>query len=427
MKRQATRRRFLKTSAALAGAPYIIPGSALGLSGTVAPSNRIALGVIGSGGKGMNGLSNFLRCPQAQPVAVADVHADARAAACELAKLPPEAAYNDFRELLARDDVDAVLIASPDHWHALHTIAAAKAGKHVYCEKPLSNTIAEGRAVVEAVKRYGVTFQHGTQLRSFASIRFVCELARNGRMGAVDHISIGSPPGLAIGPQPLEEVPPGLDYDFWLGPAPYKPYTTRRVKAPRELPGWYFVSDYSKAGWVAGYGVHDIDLAHWGTGMEYTGPVAVEGEGVFPEDGLFDTVTTYRLEYEYANGIRLTMTDTGEHPHGVRFTGSEGWAFTRGAIECDPPSLADSLIGPNDIRLYRSDFHEANFLECIQTGRETIAPVEVAHRSTSATLIGGIALKLRRRLEWDPEREQFVRDPEANRLLSYPMRAPWRL
>jgi len=424
---KTSRRGFLRRAAVLGAAPYIIPGSALGLNGAVAPSNRIALGFIGTGGKGTNGLNNFLRCPEAQPVAVCDVDGVAREAARERTGLPAEAAYVDFRDLLARDDVDGVLIATPDHWHALMAIAAARAGKHIYCEKPLSNTIEEGRAVVEAVKRAGVVFQHGTQLRSFGNIRHVCELVRNGRIGTLRSITIGSPPGLAVGPQPLMDVPATLDYDRWLGPAPYKTYTLRRVKAPQELPGWYFISDYSKAGWVAGFGVHDLDLAHWGMDTEHTGPVAVEGEGVFPEDGLFDTVLTFRLSLEYANGITITMTDTGENPHGVRFNGDRGWMHTRGAITCEPASLAREVIGPNDTRLYRSDFHEQNFLDCIRTGRETITPVETAHRATSAALVAGIALRLGRRVQWDPEAERFVNDPEADRLLSYPMRAPWRL
>jgi len=427
MKKITSRRRFLQRAAALSAAPLIIPGSALGLNGAVAPSNRTGMGFIGVGGKGTGGLANFMRCPEAQPVAICDVDKVARDNAMEMTGLPPESAYLDFRDLLARDDVDAVLIATPDHWHALMTIAAATAGKHVYCEKPLSNTIEEGRAVVDAVKRAGVVFQHGTQLRSFANIRYVCELVRNQRIGALQSITIGSPPGLTMGHQPIMDPPERLDYDRWLGPAPHKPYTTRRVKAPKELPGWYFISDYSKAGWVAGFGVHDMDIAHWGMDTEHTGPVAVEGEGVFPEDGLFDTVTTFRLAFQYANGITITMTDTGENPHGVRFNGDAGWVFTRGGIECDPPSLAKTFVGPNDIHLYESDFHERNFLDCIRTRRETITPVEVAHRSTSAALVGGIALKLSRRVEWNPENERFVNDAEANRLLSYPMRAPWRL
>ncbi len=422
-----SRRRFLKQAAALGAAPLIIPGSALGLNGAVAPSNRIAMGFIGLGGKGTGGLANFMRCKEAQPVAVCDVEKTARDNALQRTQLPPEAAYLDFRDLIVRDDVDAVLVATPDHWHALITIAAANAGKHVYCEKPLSNTIEEGRAVVDAVKRAGVVFQHGTQLRSFGNIRYVCELVRNHCIGELQSVTIGSPPGLAVGQQPLMDPPATLDYDRWLGPAPYKPYTTRRVKAPGELPGWYFVSDYSKAGWVAGYGVHDLDIAHWGMDTEHTGPIAVEGEGVFPRDGLFDTVLTFDLAFEYANGITITMTDTGKNPHGVRFNGREGWIHTRGAITCEPASLAKAFVGPNDVHLYKSDFHERNFLECIRTRRETITPVEVAHRSTSAALIGGIALKLGRRLEWDPAKERFVNDPEADRLLSYPMRAPWRL
>jgi predicted dehydrogenase len=427
MKKHVTRRRFLGAAASAAIFPSLIPSSALGLDGNVAPSNRIGMGFIGVGGKGTDGMRNFLGCNDAQAVAVCDVDSARRENARKMAGLPPQNAYNDFRELIARDDIDAVLVATPDHWHVLASIAATRAGKHVYCEKPLSNTIAEGRALVETVDRYGTVFQHGTQLRSLRNVRFACELVRNGRIGALRQIVIGSPPGLATGLHPAEPIPPGLDYDLWLGPAPYAPYTPWRVGRECGLPGWYFISDYSQSGWIAAFAVHDIDIAHWGMDTELTGPVEVEGEGVFPIEGLFDTVMTYRLEYKYANGIRLIVTSTDRNPHGVRFVGEQGWIFTRSEIDAEPKSLLRETIAANEIRLPESRLHEQNFLDCIRTRSATLTPAEVAHRSTTVGLLGGIALKLRRKLRWDPRRERFIDDPEADRLLDYTMRPPWRL
>ncbi len=427
MSKRVSRRGFIAGAAVGMAAPFVVPSSALGLDGSVAPSNRIGLGVIGCGGKGAGGMRNFLRLPDVEVVALCDVSKAARDWAAGFAKLPEERRYNDFRELLAREDVDAVLVATPDHWHVLASLAAVRAGKDVYCEKPLSNTVAEGRALVGAVEQHGAIFQHGTQLRSLRATRQACELVRNGRIGELQRITIGSPPGLATGVHPAMPVPAGFDYDLWLGPAPEAPYTAHRIRIPGGLPGWYFISDYSKSGWVAGYGVHDIDLAHWGMGTEYTGPVEVEGEGQFPEAGLFDTVLTYRLEFKYANGVTLTMTDTGQNRHGVQFHGSEGWIFTRSEIETRPESLVREVIGPNETRLYESEMHERNFIDCVKSRAETITPVEVAHRATSVGLIGGIALKLGRKLRWDPEKERFREDEEANRLLSYAMRGPWRV
>ena len=429
---RVSRRTFLRRSASIGAAalafPTIIPASALGRDGTVAPSNRVAMGFIGVGGKGTGGMQNFMASKDAQMVAVCDVDARARERARRIAGLAPEAAYNDSREMLAREDVDAVQVATPDHWHVLAAVAAAEAGKDVYCEKPLSNTIAEGRALVETVERHGTVFQHGTQLRSLRNVRFACELVRNGRIGELKTVTIGSPPGQATGPHPPEPVPEWLDYDRWLGPAPEEPYTQWRVKTPEQGQCcWYFISDYSLSGWVAGFGVHDIDIAHWGMDAELTGPVEIEGEGVFPDGGLFDTVLTYRLEFQYANGDKIVMTSTDQNPHGVRFQGTEGWVFTRGGIEAEPPSLLREEIGPSEIHLYESMSHEQNFLDCVKTRARTLTPVEVAHRSTSTCLLGGIALKLRRKLHWDPEKERFLDDPEADRFLAYAMRAPWRL
>jgi len=421
------RRTFLKGAAAAIGFPAIVPASALGKNGAVAPSNRIAVGLIGCGGR-MGGVWGALaNVPGVQAVAVSDVWAPKREAYRANLRLRPEDAHVDFRELVARDDVDAVAIASPDHWHVPMAVAAIKAGKDVYCEKPLSNTIGEGRALVEAATRYGAVFQHGTQLHSLAGTRRACELVRNGRIGKLREIVIGSPPGCATGIQPEQPVPAGLDYDRWLGPAPFAPYTAARVFAHQGLPGWYFVSDYSKSGWIAGYGVHDLDIAQWGMGMERSGPVEIEGQGVYPKDGLFDTILTYRIVFTYANGVRIVMTDTSQNRHGVKFVGEKGWVFTRGEIEAEPQSLLRETIGPGETHLYRSPDHARNFVDCIRTRGETITPPEIAHRATSTALLGGIACQLGRKLKWDPAKEQFPGDDAANGLLRCTMRSPWRV
>ena len=425
-----SRRRLLKRSAGAASAvalPYLVRPSALGLAGAVAASERITVGLIGAGGR-MGAINGGLaNCKDAQRVAVCDVYAPARERLRSALKLGPADAFGDFRDLISRDDIDAVAIATPDHWHVLIALAAAKAHKDIYCEKPLSNTIAEGRALVEAVRRQGVVFQHGTQLHSLGEVRHACQLVRNGRIGRLHTIRIGSPPGRATGHHAPQPVPAGLDYDLWLGPAPWAPFAPARVFPHGGLPGWYFVSDYSLSGWIAGYGVHDLDIAHWGMGTGRTGPVAVEGRGEFPADGLYDTVLTYDLEFTYANGVKLIMTDTGRNAHGVRFEGTEGWVFTRSGVDAEPKSLLRETFGPGDIHLERSPGHVRNWLDCIRSRARTITPAEVAHRATTAALLGGIAVRLRRRLRWDPAAERFVNDDEANRLLSYSMRSPWHL
>ena len=376
----------------------------------------------------MRALSSALaRCAGTRIAAVCDVYQPAREWFRNHYQLSPKDSYRDFRELLARKDIDAIAIATPDHWHVPIAIAAVKAGKDVYCEKPLSNTIREGRLLVETVRRYGAIFQHGTQLHSMSGVRRACELVRSGRIGRLKKIIIGSPPGLATTVHPPMPIPKDLDYNLWLGPAPWAPYTYARVFRYKGYPGWYFISDYSKSGWIAGYGVHDLDIAQWGIGMERTGPVFIEGQGVFPRQGLFDTVLTFEIHFRYANGVTIEMTDTGRNRHGVQFIGEEGWIFTRGGIEAKPEWLLREKLGPHDVHLERSPGHAQNFIDCVRTRRQTITPPEIAHRATSTALLGGIALRLGRPLRWDPEKEEFVDDPAANRLLSCAWREPWDL
>jgi len=423
-----TRRDLLKTGAAFAlTTPAIVPSTVFGKN---APSERITLGVIGTGGKGTGGMKNFMGATSAQIVAVCDVNRPRMQNAASIAKVPAARQYTDFRELLARDDIDAVLIASPDHWHVLQAKAAVEAGKDVYCEKPLSNTIQEGRALVDAVKKHHAVFQHGTQLRSQTSTRTVCSLVRNGYIGDVKQVSIGSPPGRATGNHPPEPVPDWFDWNLFQGPAPARPYTPwrwNRFKQIDNLASWYFISDYSKAGWVAGYGVHDIDLALWGLGITDEGPVTIDGEGVFPESGLFDTVLTYQLNFTWPDGRRITMTDTGRNRHGVKFEGDKDWLFCRTSMDASNRDILRTRLKDTDTHLYESKQHEANFIECCKSRKPTIAPIDAAHRATSLCLAGGICLNLGRKLVWNPVSERFAGDDEANALLSYTMRAPWKL
>ena len=424
------RRDFVKAAASALALPSIIPSSALGLNGAVAPSNRTCIGLIGLGSMMQVDWKNLSGCRGVQGVAICDVWKSRRDNMRRTMRLDEKNCYEDYRDLVVRPDIDAVAIATPDHNHVHISIAAMKAGKDVYCEKPLSNTIREGRALVNVANRYGAVFQHGTLLRSQPGPLLACELIRNGRIGKIQDIRIGSPAGHAFGCVPSAPVPPGINYDLWLGPAPYTPYNPVKLGS---IPGvglhaWYFYSDYSKAGWIAGYGVHDIDLAQWAIGMERSGPVSIEGHAEYPKDGVFDTPLTFEIIYEYANGMRITMTDTGKNRHGVTFLGENGkWIWMRRYIEANPPSLLRETIGPNEIHLYRSPGHAQNFVDCIRSRADTITPAEVAHRATSTALLGGIACKLQRKLRWDPEKEIFPNDSEANRLLQCAMRAPFQV
>jgi len=426
MTHRITRRRTLQAAALLA-APTIVPSHVFGQD---APSEKVTVGVIGCGGKAFGGTRNLQGPGGCQIVALADPNRhglDRYAGAFGVGK---DRCYQDFRELLKLDEVDAVLVGTPDHWHVPISIAAAKAGKHVYCEKPLSNTIAEGQALVDAIKKAGVVFQHGTQLRSLAATRRACELVRNGYLGDVRKVIIGSPPGHAIGDVPAEPVPETLDWDMWVGPADPIDYRSCIVggipgRGPR---GWYFVKRFSLAGWIAGYGVHDIDLAHWGLGLENTGPVKIEGRGDFPKSGLFNTVLGYELTFTYADGRQIEMTDTSKNRHGVKFMHENGkdWVYTRSRIDASDKKLLEPPLKDDDTRLYVSANHEKNFADCIRQGSiDTITPIEVAHRSTSVCLLGGICVDLGRPLQWDPVAQRFVDDDEANARLTCANREPW--
>ncbi len=428
MKRREFLRRTAGIAAGAAAFPYIIPSSALGLSGTVAPSNRITVGCIGVGGMGNSNMGGFLGQRDAQVVAVCDVDSNHRNSARDTVNTRYDnedcAAYNDFRDLLARDDIDAVSIATPDHWHGIMCVMAAKAGKDIYGEKPLAYNIPEGRAVVDAVKRYGRVWQTGSWQRSQDHFRFGCELVRNGRIGKVHTVKVGLPNtnGIREGSTAPSDPPDGFDYDLWLGPAPYAPYCDARCH-------WNFrwISDYA-GGQLTDWAGHHVDIAHWAMDTELSAPREIEGSGRWPlaEDGLFDTVEHYTFTCEYREGF--TMIVSGLLPGGARFEGEDGWVHvTRGHISAEPQSLLNEVIGPEEIHLYNSSNHIANFLDCVKTRATTITPVDVAHHSVMVGHLGIIAMKLERKVRFNPTAETFSGDSEANRLLSRPMREPWCL
>ena len=431
-KNDISRRGFLKTVGAVtAGAaafPYVIPSSALGADGNVAPSNKIVMGAIGTGGQGSGNMRAFMANPRVQMVAVCDVDTGRRNAAKETVDKNYGntgcAAFNDFRELLARDDIDAVCIGTPDFWHGLIAIAAAKAGKDMYCEKPLVNTIAEGRAVCNAVKRYGRVLQTGSQERSGNNARFTAELVRNGRIGKLHTIHVNLPwddRDLNVKPEPMP-VPEGFDYNMWLGPTPWFPYTEKRCHF------WFrYILEYS-GGEVTDRGAHVIDLGQLGHGADDSGPVEVVGKGDFIRDGLFDCAVKYQFDFTYADGVKMLCTSNG--PRGIKFEGTNGWIFIHihgGHLEADPPSLLRETIGPNEIHVGRSPGHHQNFLDCVRLRTKPAADAEIGHRTATVCHLGDIAIRLGRKLRWDPAKEHFMGDEEANKMLSRPMRSPWCL
>ena len=335
--------------------------------------------------------------------------------------------FDDYRELLARDDIDGVTISTPDHWHALVAIAAAEAGKAIYLQKPLTYTIAEGQKLVKAVRKHKVVLQTGSQQRSDRRFRRACELVRNGRLGKLHtvHILLPTDHGRAdFSPTP---VPSNLNYDMWLGPTPKQPYTEGRVhpQAGFSRPGWLQIESYCR-GMITGWGAHMFDTAQWGLGTDRSGPVEIEATAEFPKRGLFDVHTSFRAEGRYASGVRL-IAESGS-PAGVRFEGEEGWiAVTRSDLKAQPQSLLTETIADDEVQLYESNNHMLDFLQCMRTGKDPICPVEVGHRSNSVCVIAHVAMKLGRKLHWDPAAERFRDDEAANALLDYPHREPWSI
>jgi len=423
-----SRRAFLRRTAAAVAAPYVLRASPPGVP---AASERLTMGMIGLGSMGMRHVKGFLEEYGCRIVAVCDVDAARRRAAVEEVNRQYGnsdcAQHGDFREILARGDLDTVCIAVPDHWHAILSIAAARAGIDIYGEKPLALTVAEGRQMVTVIRERGCVWQTGSWQRSTTRFRMACELARNERIGRLRRVEVGIGPGHEIAPQPVMPVPEGFDYEMWLGPAPWAPYTEKRCH-------WNFrwIMDYS-GGQVTDWGAHHIDIAHWGMGADDTGPISVAGSGEFPKDGLYDTAVTYRFECEYDGGVRLHVGSNNYYPQGVRFLGDRGWVHvTRAKIDASPKGILKEKIRPDEIHLPRPpgdhrQGHRADFLHCVRTRTEPITPIEVGHRSITVAHLGNIAMILGRKLRWDPAAERVLGDEEANRMLARAMREPWRL
>jgi predicted dehydrogenase len=421
------RRQFLQSTAVVA-VPFLLPSRIWGATGDARPSNRITVGVIGTGTQGRHLMNSFLPHTTLQIVAVNDVDTTRREHHRKLVegfyttKLDRDfkgcAEYRDFRELVARKDIDAVIIATPDHWHAVPVVMAADAGKDIFCEKPLSMSIREGRAMVDAVRRNQRVFQTGSMQRSSREFHRACELVRNGRLGKIQRIVVGVGRPSKWCDLPAEEMEPGLDWDMWLGPAPVRPYHS--VLSPRgvhtNFPNWRSYREYS-GGMMTDWGAHHFDIAQWGLGMDDSGPVEI----IPPANPASGT----GLRYIYANGVEM-LHDASRG--GVLFVGEKGTIFVdRGRLEVKPESINEETIGPDEIQLYRSTNHYRDFVDCIRSRQKPICDVEVGARTAAVCHLGNLAYWNGRRLRWDPVREQFVGDPEANKWLEAQGRAPWRV
>ncbi len=430
-----TRRSFMKrVSTTMIGAvsvPYIVPANVFGAK---APSNKIVMGCIGMGGRGQRIAKNFMNEPDTQIVAVCDVDAKHYSTARDYVNKAYGnkdcATYGDFRKMLAGQKLDAVSICTPDHWHGLISIAAARAGCDIYCEKPLTNTIAEGRAVFDTVRRYGRILQTGSHERSRQKARFACELVRNGRVGKVHTIQVNLPctekHHLAIindkEKHPIVPVPEGFDYDFWLGHTPWEPYTPKRCHF-----SWRFIMNYG-GGEMTDRGAHVIDLAQLGNDTDNTTPIELEASGERPHSSLFNTFFNFTFKCKYANGVQMIGTSDG--PRGVKFIGDKGWIFIHvhgGHLDAEPKSLLKEKIGHEEIQLGRSSGHQRNFLDCVKTRQKPFASVEVGHHTAVICHLLNISMQIERKIKWDPRREQIIGDTEANSMLARPMRSPWQL
>jgi len=417
-----SRRNFLKSigffSGSILSAPAIVPSSVFGKN---APSNRITIGCIGVGGMGTNDMRGFISKPDSEVIAVCDVDFSHRENARQIAKLDKKSSYEDFRELLLRDDIDAVTVVTPDHWHELISISAAKTGKDIYCEKPLTFSIHGGRVLADTVKKYGRILQTGSQQRSNYRFRVACELVRNGRIGQLKSMKVEIPGNNRDNPLLWQEmpIPKELNYDMWLGPAKLEPYNETRCHYT-----FRFILDYS-GGQMTNWGAHYLDIAQWGNNADDSGPVEVYGEAEFPKTGLFTTALYSDINYVYDNGVVLNCKTGGQ---GITFEGTKGWIFVnRGTLQASKKSILSSPVKPNEIHLYKSNDHKQNFLDCIKSREQPITNAEIGHHSSTLCHLGNIATLIGRKLKWDPQKESFINDSDANKMLKPFMRAPWQL
>ncbi len=445
-----TRRSFLLRSSATALAANVgISSRIFGAGAAVPPSSRINLGFIGTGRQVFHAnLPGFLWRTDVQVVAVCDVdrwraekardkvhetYAEAKASG----SYNGCAVYEDFRELLARPDIDAVMISTPDHWHAVMAIAAARAGKDVALEKPISLSLTEGRAIADAMKQHGRIFRTDTEVRSNPRFPRLCEIVRNGGIGKVRRViaTVPKSPDPIAGFPAAMPVPPDLNYALWQGPAPDRPYTQQRVHFPRgglgyiagQVPGWAQITDYN-LGNLNNWGGHMLDITQWALNTERTGPVEVSARAEFPPHSLWDVPRNFEVRYRYASGIEVDYTDAGTAS--VRVEGTDGWVentwFKSDGFKASKPELLKWKPGPGELALPVVDERE-DFIACVKSRRETIIPAEVGHRAASMAQIAYIAAKLGGTLKWDPVHERFPDSAEANRLLSRPLRGPWKL
>jgi predicted dehydrogenase len=412
-----SRRHLFHTAAAAAAVPYVIPSAALGNAAAPPPSERVGLGHIGVGNQGGGLFRAFQGCKGAQSVAVSDAYKDRREA---VAKMCKGTAYADFRDLLARKDVDAVIIATPDHWHVPMAIAAARAGKDAYVEKPLGVTIEECLAALKVFRETDRIFQYGTMQRSSAHCHFGCELVRNWKIGKVHTMEVIAPNGGAGGSIKQVPAPANLDFDMWTGPAPVRPFTADR---PRPN-GTYWIYDYS-IGYLGGWGAHPLDIMVWGSDADMVGPVAVEGTGVIPAEGLYDTVYNWDMKIQMADGVKMTFLPGGDS---TKFVGTEGWVrIWRGGIDAEPKSLLQTKISLNDMKLVQSKNHYQNFVDAVKNRATPVSNMADAVRSDIISHLSNIAVRLKRKITWDPKKETIVGDDEAVKMMRRQYRAPWGL
>lgn len=428
-----SRRHFLKTSAAVTAATtlpqWFLEESAQATTKPLGPNDKPGVALIGCGGRGRGVAREAAQ--HGQMLAVCDLD---EANLAQALKLWPDAKpYKDFRKLLERDDLHIIVNGTPDHWHTLVNLAALRAGKDIYSEKPLTLTVDEGKRLVQAVRASKRVLQTGSQQRSDKNFRLACELVRNGRIGKLKHVNVWLPHGRREGPFEKAPVPAGLDWDMWLGPTPKVDYVKERCHVT-----FRYFWEYS-GGTMTDWGAHHNDIALWGTGFDRSGPVSVEGQSLVPMiPGGFTAASEYAIAYTYANGVtQLTrsthgngwngsVTDREAQPHGVRFEGTGGWIFvTRGKIEASHGDLLTTPLPSGARRLYASDNHMKNFFDCVRSRQQPICDAEIGHRSVTVCQLGVIAMRLGRKLNWNPATEEFAGDKEANTWLAREMRAPW--
>lgn len=417
---KTTRRRFLFNAGTAIAAPYFVRPHVLGGERGPAPSDQIRIGQIGFGKQGANNLNALL----SHTVAVCDVdrsRLQAMQAHVERKSGRTVAGYSDYRRMLDDPKIDAIVATVPDHWHALITIDACRAGKDVYCEKPLSLTIAEGRAMTHAARRYGRIVQTGSQQRSDARFRLACELIRAGRLGKIHTVRAGISGVNFNGPAVEDRDPPAeLDYDFWLGPAPLRPYNEKRVHY-----NFRFFWDYS-GGQLTNWGAHHLDIAQWGLGMDAGGPEAIEGQARYHEQGWYEVPEWCEVIYHYPGGARVICGM--DQPGGTTFEGEHGTLHVdRKRLSAEPAELLEQPLRESDVRLYASNDHHQNWLDCIRTRALPICDVEIGHRSATVCHLGNIAIRTGRRIAWDAAAEQIVGDEEAQQMLRRSYRSPWEL